>query len=160
MIRIVAQFTNLNSAMILFSSIGLTFIACPPIKEMVSFSFSFFYDWEKFIPRLIPVLKLWRVAENHSQSDKSRSSASILVQYPKFDTSRHLRISVCVFLKNLSSLKKNPWRNLRNYLACISTRATSAPICLRLPFWRHSYFTRREAVAPLPPGHHATALCS
>ena len=121
--RNLAQFMKLKSAMILFSSIGLTFIACPPIKVMVSSSFSFLYDWKTFIPRLILVSKLWRVAENHSQSDKSRSSASILVQYPKFDTARHLRISVCVFLKNLSSLKKNPWRNLRNFLACISTRA-------------------------------------
>ena len=108
------------------------------------FVFFFLRLEKKFIPRMIPVSKFWRVAENQSQSDKSRSSASIFVLFPKFDTSRPLHVSVRVFLKNLSSLKKNHWRKLRNYLASISTRAPSAPpMCFRLPFWRPSYFTRR-----------------
>ena len=66
----------------LFSSMGLTFIPCPQIKEMVSFSIPFSTTGKKFMLRLIPVWKFWRAAENHSQSDKSRSSASILVLFP------------------------------------------------------------------------------
>ena len=101
--------------------------------------------------RFIPVSKFLTVAQNHSQSDKSRPSASILVLFPTFDTARHLHVSVCVFLKNVSSLKKNPWRKHGNYLTSTATRAPSAPMCLGLPFWRPSYFTLRGAVAPLPP---------
>ena len=68
-------------------------------------------------PISLPFQSLLRVAttENHSQSDKSRPSASILILFPKFVISRHLHVSVCALPKNVSSLKKNPWRKLRFY---------------------------------------------
>ena len=115
------------------------------------FHFPFSKTGKKFIPSFIPVSKFLTVAQNHSQSDKSRPSASILVLFPKFDTARHLHVSFCVFLKTVSSLKKNPWRKHGNYLTSTATRAPSAPMCLGLPFWRPSYFTLRGAVAPCSP---------
>ena len=48
---------------------------------------------KQFIPRFIPISKFLRVVGNHSQSDKSRLSASILVLSPKFDTARLLHVS-------------------------------------------------------------------
>ena len=135
---------------------GLTFIACPPIKEWFPFLFRFSGTGKKFIPRFISVSKFLRVAENHSKSDKSRPSASILVLFPKFDTSRHLHISVCVLLTNVSSLKKNPWRKLRNYLTSTSTRAPLAPMCLRLLSWHPS----RRGGGQLPPAPRPARHCS
>ena len=113
--------------------------------------FSFLYDWKNVYS---PFDSRLEVLEGSRKSLTIRQKSLICLyscSVPKFDTSRHLHVSVCVFPKNLSSLKKNPWRKLRNYLASISTRAPSAPMCLRLPFWRPSYFTCRGQLPPLPP---------
>ena len=156
MIRKLSTIYKAKRAMILFSSMGLTFITFPPMKDMVSFSFSFSKTGKKFIPRFIPFSNFLTVAQNHSQSDKSRPSASILVLFPKFDTARHLHVSVCVFLKNVSSLKKNPWRKHGNYLTSTAARAPSAPLMFPFCVWGYRFgaphvLLSGGAVAPLPP---------
>ena len=56
--------------------------------------FLFFFLFLRLEKSLSRVSFPFRAAENHSQSDKSRPSASILVLFPKFDTFRHLHVSV------------------------------------------------------------------
>ena len=118
-------------------------VACP-------FLFPFSTTGKKFIPRLIPVSKFWRVVENHSQSDKSRSSASIFVLYPKFDISRHLHVSVSVFLKNLLSLTIKPFGQHLNRGAF---GAHAFEIAVLAPLIFHS---QGGSCPPCPLDQHAT----
>ena len=141
---------------------GVDIYRLPPIKRCFPFLFRFSKTGKKFIPHFISVSKFMRVAENNSQSQKSRPSASILVLYPKFDilypkfdTSRHLHVSVCVFLKKASSLKKNPWRKLRNYLTSTTTgRPCVCDCCFDAP--HISLAGGQGQLLPCHPGQHAT----
>ena len=105
-------------------------------------TFLFFFVFIRLGKVYSPFHSHFKVVEgsNYRKSLTIRQRSPIcFVLFPKSDTSRHLHASVFALLKKVSSFKKNPWRKLRNYLTSTSTRTPSAPMCLKLPFWRRFY---------------------